>query len=45
MNLYSVECTDSPPILQHLWQCVAEPWGYLVLEAFDGCDNLSVTSE
>jgi len=28
-------------ILQHLWQGVADPWGFVVLEAFDGCDNLS----
>lgn len=41
MNLYSVECTESSPILQDLWQGVTEPWGYVVLEAFDGCDNLS----
>ena len=25
-------------ILQHLWQGVADPWGFVVLEAFDGCD-------
>jgi len=29
------------PILQHLWQDVADPRGFVVLEAFDGCDNLS----
>ncbi len=30
------------PILQHLWQDVADPRGFVVLEAFDGCDNLSL---
>jgi len=29
------------PILQYLWQDVADPWGFVVLEMFDGCDNLS----
>ena len=29
------------PILQHLWQDVADPRGF-VLEASDGCDNLSL---
>ena len=29
------------PILQDLWQDVADPRGFVVLEAFDGCDNLS----
>ncbi len=25
-------------VLQHLWQDVADPWGFVVLEAIDGCD-------
>lgn len=29
------------PILQQIWQDVADPWDLVVHEAFDGCDNLS----
>jgi len=36
MNLHRVT-----PILQHLWQDVADPGGFVVLQAFVGCDNLS----
>ena len=28
-------------ILQHVWQYVADPWGFVVLEAFEGDNNSS----